>query len=894
MTTFSSYLEKLSMLFMTVGRSAPRFERMALLYPKSRDLQSSLSEYFIVVVQMCHDVVNFTRKSKLQKISASVYDSNFTKYQADLESWGRAIKDEVDFLVSKKIHEEAEANSHLRDVAARLFKTSSHQQKLLARQRVLEFCSDYDPTTVWKQIRKAGNTIFFRQSAEYQNWKERAISGTLIYTGKLGSGKSVLLANIVDDLHMHDPGDKVLVSFFFCRYDMPETLKAQNIIGSISRQILSQVADIAKSAIFLEGSEGLERSKRLVGILQSAIPSASRVFAVIDGIDELDETEREKLLQKLLELQDTFALLICISHRQDANNPMKVDPEQLSSVRAASMPENTAEIESYIENELEKRVRSNKLIVGDLALLLEIKEALVKGSQGMFLWVALQIEEVCAMQTDNAIREALGYLPTGLSETFRRILQSANAANSYQRPILELIIVAQRPLSLEELREAMSVTPGNASWNPSGMLNDIHSTLACCGSLVVIDEEQLTLSFVHHSVKQYLLGDFEDPASRPITDIDGHRRMSDIIVTYLNYSAFDRQISTNVLPEMRTIDTFNGIIRSTQNSADSITSLALKLLCMNGNSDFNMAKALAEAQRNRPRSTNQFHFRQYALLHWGSHIVRSLPLRNEIVLLFQKLWEKKTLTTTPTLLAEDPTALLAFGVGLGLAPFVESILEMSLDVNRALYPHRRTALHMAVLCGSTDISVLLLHKKGKQIDLTVKDDFGQTPIEIAHEKEMFSLLNVFLVIEEMMKGNYVGPFRKFEAAQILLASATQIWTKAYPNGMLVREVAAVRCELEGSPAKSFGMYRGGPFRTIPSLQPIELEGDTQWPKSPSICSSRVCELEEDDHLAGPPNIHRSDSWKIKLVEAQYVALSTQGNAELINEDSEIETWRKGT
>lgn len=76
---------------MNVGRSAPRFENLALLYPRSRDLRISHDEYFIVVVRLCHDILKFTRKTTLGKVGSSLSDSNLKKYSADLDSWGNTL-----------------------------------------------------------------------------------------------------------------------------------------------------------------------------------------------------------------------------------------------------------------------------------------------------------------------------------------------------------------------------------------------------------------------------------------------------------------------------------------------------------------------------------------------------------------------------------------------------------------------------------------------------------------------------------------------------------------------------------------------------------------------------------------------------------------------------------
>jgi len=61
-------------------------------------------------------------------------------------------------------------------------------------------------------------------------------SGTLIHSGKIGSGKSVLLANMVDDLAPF--ALKGTLAYFFCRHDIAESLISRTILGSLARQLL--------------------------------------------------------------------------------------------------------------------------------------------------------------------------------------------------------------------------------------------------------------------------------------------------------------------------------------------------------------------------------------------------------------------------------------------------------------------------------------------------------------------------------------------------------------------------------------------------------------------------------------------------------------------------------
>src|SRR5271154_2407716 len=102
---FSSYFEKLSILFMTVGRSAPRYQLMAMLYPRSKNLQSNLSEYFLVVVQLCHQLLKFSQKSMFGQLASSLSDSDMKTYQSELELRANSIKEEMNLLTSQKIVE---------------------------------------------------------------------------------------------------------------------------------------------------------------------------------------------------------------------------------------------------------------------------------------------------------------------------------------------------------------------------------------------------------------------------------------------------------------------------------------------------------------------------------------------------------------------------------------------------------------------------------------------------------------------------------------------------------------------------------------------------------------------------------------------------------------------
>jgi hypothetical protein len=640
---FSSYLEQLSNIFMTAGRLAPRYEKMALLYPRSKDLQSCLCEYFIVIVRLCHEMITFTRKSIFGKLRASALgDSDLKTYQSELESWGKTIKAEVGFLMAKGIEDEAGNNSRFRTVSSIFQKSTAYQQAIQTKQRVLDFCSQYDCTVSWKQARKSGNTTLFRESAQYQNWKSM-VSSTLVYTGKLGSGKSVLLANIVDDLHIQNGTPHV--AYFFCRHDVSESLKAREVIGSLARQLLYPMSDFTAAAEYLNRTHQCEPMERIMGLLSGCltpIRKTKRFFVVVDGLDELDVHERDIVIQQLSVLQsETFAMLLCISLREDPNeSPLKTTFAQLAAPIVTPIPNNTPDIEHFIETELEHRIESGQLTIGSPLLILEIQDALLKGSQGMFLWVALQIESLCAMESDEEIRHALADLPKDLSETFSRTLRS-KSKHTRQKEILAILTVAQTPLTLQQLREALCVVPGDLDWNPDRLLNNMHNTLASCGSLVAVDEEELTIHLVHHSVKQFLLGEFKDSTETLVNVDDAHQLMASIILTYLNYSVFETQVSKNVIPQLRTGSVPSEVILSTLKPSTGVRNMAIKLLRSRKRAGFDIGKVIAETKLQNQYTEEQFYFHKYAVSFWLYHVVHAFDLPEVIHKLLLRLLDRR-------------------------------------------------------------------------------------------------------------------------------------------------------------------------------------------------------------------------------------------------------------
>ena len=127
-------------------------------------------------------------------------------------------------------------------------------------------------------------------------------------------------------------------------------------------------------------------------MLNKALPTEHRAFFVLDGLDECGHAVANKVIRTLRATQVNCNLHLCISLRLDPNQLLRYPPENFAICTVISEPVENPDIEAFIESELENRIRSNELIIGNPELILDIRDSLMAGSQGMFLWVALQID----------------------------------------------------------------------------------------------------------------------------------------------------------------------------------------------------------------------------------------------------------------------------------------------------------------------------------------------------------------------------------------------------------------------------------------------------------------------------------------------------------------------
>ncbi len=117
--------------------------------------------------------------------------------------------------------------------------------------------------------------------------------------------------------------------------------------------------------------------------------------------------------------------------------------------------------------------------------------------------------------------------------------------------IFRWIAVAQRPLTLDELGQAVSINIGQTDWNPERQVQGIRRIRLWSNNLVqTTDEEPPSVQFAHSSIREYLtkanwppgLTDFHVDLER------AERYAGEICVTFLHFGVFKTTLARRLQP----------------------------------------------------------------------------------------------------------------------------------------------------------------------------------------------------------------------------------------------------------------------------------------------------------------------------------------------------------
>jgi len=246
---------------------------------------------------------------------------------------------------------------------------------------------------------------------------------------------------------------------------------------------------------------------------------------VIDALDECRPDQRYILFEALHDLrnQSEGLVKIFVSSRRESDI---IDSFSDSLTLKIEPKDNLEDITRFVTVELDKRVKSRRLLHGNVShtLKTEIKDRLLRDATGMqapianvhtklyrysltaysrFRWVSTSLQTLCnshTMHLEADVRNALGRLPAELDNLYSIIIKDINdmgdSSRDLAKTVLRWLLSAKQALSSEEFVRALN-TGLETVINREDVLN-------VCNNLVQLDETVDSFQFVHISIREYL------------------------------------------------------------------------------------------------------------------------------------------------------------------------------------------------------------------------------------------------------------------------------------------------------------------------------------------------------------------------------------------------------
>ena len=240
----------------------------------------------------------------------------------------------------------------------------------------------------------------------------------------------------------------------------------------------------------------------------------------------------------------------------------------------------------------------------------------------------MQLLTLLEQNSDEQILTALHELPKDLPETFDRLLSRhvRQGKQESTRRIFDWVAAAKRPLTLGEIREAISIVVLQEGWEPHRLVNDVEKAIAHCGNLIFVDEESCTLHFTHGSVKQHLTSGAIGKSGGEYS-VDLHKAelmVGAVCVTYLNFPEFNRQLTRSHRRTVKTAGIASTIVRNSLPSGAVSSAIVSRLARRSSASGIPVNQLYELAKRRKlnsdaSESQQQYAFLQYAQLYWLHH-----------------------------------------------------------------------------------------------------------------------------------------------------------------------------------------------------------------------------------------------------------------------------------
>lgn len=275
---------------------------------------------------------------------------------------------------------------------------------------------------------------------------------------------------------------------------------------------------------------GEVRTGRLLEIVEAEMQKSSRIFFLVDALDEFPEASQQELISSLKSLQSkSHCNLMVTSRKLDSIAQIfDKDPEiQINAQNDDLVTYITARIQEAPFQKVKQKYATMEADV--------LKEVIPKCDK-MFLLARLYMDSLSNQTRVSHFKNALKTLPLGLQTMYDDALNRIAADVPHTEDALKVLYwvsFAKRPLTVDELIHALAVTLEDKDYDADNELLDEITSI--CAGLLIIDPISCVVRLAHHTTDEYL----KKTQTKSFPDISSH--MASVLLTYVSFDAFKTQ-----------------------------------------------------------------------------------------------------------------------------------------------------------------------------------------------------------------------------------------------------------------------------------------------------------------------------------------------------------------
>lgn len=423
--------------------------------------------------------------------------------------------------------------------------------------------------------RRVPNTCeWFLNDSKLRHWKESNTAHLLWLSVSPGCGKSVLARTLIDDpekpLQYTDNTTRTELCYFFFKEGDESRMHAINALCAILHQLLvspdlteAQI-QCAAAAYSHHGDKFFHDFSKLWNLFVTCVEFAKskHIVCVLDALDECDVNDSPKLIEKLKDLYCRFGdhsstksrLKFLITSRPYANLEMllrNLDPAAyLRFDGDEKQYDLQREINLVIDDEMKKLDLSEQTNH-------RITEKLKSMQNRTYLWLHLTFsiikENPTKYQTLAGLNELLSSLPTKVTDAYEQIL-SRSQNQEYTKALLQIVLVATRPLTLDEVNAALTLAVARLEGRSYDRHDDMKENMWCAKfGTTIKDLGGLFISvygskvlFIHQTAREFLI-----THKRPrklkwqgqLNTNEAHSLMALVCLKYLSYLNYEQKLN---------------------------------------------------------------------------------------------------------------------------------------------------------------------------------------------------------------------------------------------------------------------------------------------------------------------------------------------------------------